>query len=446
MPQAVKNKNPEPELSLQPPVPSPKLPEWWKSSQADAWKAFQAEPFPARKDERFRFTDFSKIRFDGLRYESRIGETARQEIIQRSLKARESKPSSGRFLFANETLVESQPLSQELAQKGVVWLPLAEAIVKHPELVKKYFMTQDPTLSAKKFIHLHRAFCAAGSFLYVPKNVNIEHPLEAHYWLTESDLTLFPHTLIVTEANSQVEMIDFYQSLDPQASGAAFGVTDLHAGTGSKIRYVASQNWGSNMISFQSQSVTVERDASTVALNLNLGGAYARLESKSRMVGSGGRSDMLSLTLSTGKQEFDQRTFQEHAAPHTTSDLLYKNALCDDSRTIFSGMIEVDPVAQQTDAYQSNRNLLLSDTAETNSLPGLEINANDVRCTHGSTSGQLDESEMFYLLSRGIPKTEARRLFILGFFQEVLLRLKDERIEQELLELIDTKYIHTTKS
>ena len=161
------------------------------------------------------------------------------------------------------------------------------------------------------------------------------------------------------------------------------------------------------------------------------------------MIGSGSKSDMLALTISNDKQEFDQRTYQEHIAPNTNSDLLFKNALADDSRTIFSGMIEVDVEAQKTDAYQSNRNLLLSDTADSNSMPGLEINANDVRCTHGSTTSQIDEVEMFYMRSRGVPLSVARKLFTLGFFQDVLERINDKALETELLDLIDQKYSQT---
>ena len=149
---------------------------------------------------------------------------------------------------------------------------------------------------------------------------------------------------------------------------------------------------------------------------------------------------MLALTVAQGAQEFDQRTLQSHQAPHTSSNLLYKNALLDQARTIFSGLIIVDPDAQKTDAYQSNRNLLLSDEAEANSLPGLEIQANDVRCTHGATSGHVDDEQMFYLESRGIPPVVARELLVFGFFEEVLNKLENEELHAVLRELIQTKF------
>ena len=149
---------------------------------------------------------------------------------------------------------------------------------------------------------------------------------------------------------------------------------------------------------------------------------------------------MLALTVAGGTQEFDQRTLQTHAAPNTSSNLLYKNVLLDTARTIFSGLIVVDPDAQKTDAYQSNRNLMLSDTAEANSLPGLEIQANDVRCTHGATTSRIEPEQEFYLESRGIPPKKAAELLVIGFFEEVLNKLEDENLHAVLLDLIEAKF------
>ena len=148
---------------------------------------------------------------------------------------------------------------------------------------------------------------------------------------------------------------------------------------------------------------------------------------------------MLALTIAQGDQEYDQRTLQTHQAPHTSSNLLYKNALLDQARTIFSGLIIVEPDAQQTDAYQSNRNLMLSDEAEANSLPGLEIQANDVRCTHGATSGRIDAEQEFYLQSRGIPRKLADELLVAGFFEEVLEKVESEAIREALRSLVAAK-------
>ena len=187
-------------------------------------------------------------------------------------------------------------------------------------------------------------------------------------------------------------------------------------------------------------TTTVDHDAAAMSLNVNLGARYSRFESLSRLVGEGGRSDLLAIAIADRDQEFDARTLQDHASPHTTSDLLYKNALADQSRSIFGGLIRVEPHAHFTDAYQKVRNLLLSDDAEADSMPGLEILADNVKCSHGATSGQIDEDEMFYLLSRGIPPNVARRLLVTGFLDEVLRRLEDPTIVGHLQKLIEEKF------
>ena len=181
------------------------------------------------------------------------------------------------------------------------------------------------------------------------------------------------------------------------------------------------------------------RDAAAVNLALNFGGKYSRLESISRMVDRGARSDMLAISVAHGDQEFDQRTLQDHLKPDTTSDLLYKNVLNDRARTIFSGLIKVERGAHRTDAYQKVRNLLLSDEAEANSMPGLEILADDVRCTHGATSGQVEPEELFYLKSRGIDDLTAKQLVARGFLNEVVGRLPDGELSEYLQSQVEAQ-------
>ncbi len=188
-------------------------------------------------------------------------------------------------------------------------------------------------------------------------------------------------------------------------------------------------------------STTVDHDASAMSLNLHLGAKYSRFESLSRLIGEGGRSDLLAVAVAKHQQEFDARTLQDHVSPHTASDLLYKNALDDRARTTFGGLIRVEPHAHFTDAYQKVRNLLLSDDAEANSMPGLEILADNVRCTHGATSGQVDEDELFYLRTRGISTKVAQRLIVTGFLDEVIQRLNHPTIGDHLHQLIEQKFV-----
>src|SRR5206468_2737560 len=180
-------------------------------------------------------------------------------------------------------------------------------------------------------------------------------------------------------------MVEHFRSVNEHAPGFACGVNDLVAGPGAKVTYVCAQNWAENVVALQMNSTVVDHDASAMSLNLHVGSRYSRFESLSRLIGEGGRSDLLAVAVAKHQQEFDARTLQDHISPHTASDLLYKNALDDRARTIFGGLIRVEPHAHFTDAYQKVRNLLLSDDAEANSMPGLEILADNVRCTHGAT-------------------------------------------------------------
>lgn len=301
-------------------------------------------------------------------------------------------------------------------------------------------MSQPATLGSAKFAALHQALVSSGTFLFVPRGVEIEQPIEIFHWLRGDGVSVFPHLLLVTDELAKVTVVEHFRSCSRRAPGFACGVNDLIAGPGAKITYVCAQNWGENVRALQMNTTTVDHDASAMSLNLHLGSRYSRFESLSRLLGEGGRSDLLAIAVAQDEQEFDARTLQDHISPRTASDLLYKNALDDRARTTFGGLIRVEPHAHFTDAYQKVRNLLLSDEAEANSMPGLEILADNVRCTHGATSGQIDEDELFYLRSRGITTKAAQRLIVAGFLNEVIQRLDQPPIATYLQQLIDEKF------
>jgi len=233
---------------------------------------------------------------------------------------------------------------------------------------------------------------------------------------------------------------DFFRSKKAGDAHFACGGNDLYAGHGAQVTYVAMQDWSRESLSFQFNAIVAKRDAKVLSLNLHAGARQARHESFSQLQAPGAHSEMLALTVAQGSQEFDQRTLQIHQAPNTSSNLLYKNALLDQAKTIFSGLIVVDPDAQKTDAYQSNRNLMLSDEAEANSLPGLEIQANDVRCTHGATSARIDAEQEFYLKARGISPVQAQELLVFGFFEEVLGKIDNQQLHDQLTTIIREKF------
>jgi Fe-S cluster assembly protein SufD len=336
------------------------------------------------------------------------------------------------------------PLTDDLLKRGVLLMPLERALLEREDLFRQHFMAQPATLGSAKFAALHQAWVASGTFIYVPRGVEVELPIEIFHWLNAENAAVFPHILLIADELSKVTVMEHFRSAHPDRGGFACGVNDLVVGQGAKVNYVCAQSWNEKVLSIQMNSTSVSRDAAGLSLNVHLGGAYSRFESLSRLTGEGARSDLLAVSVGDGAQEFDARTLQDHMSPHTTSDLLYKNALTDRARNTFGGLIRVEPHAHFTDAYQTVRNLLLSDDAEANSMPGLEILADNVKCSHGATSGQISENEMFYLLSRGIPAPVAKQLLVSGFLNEAVDRLDHPAITELVHGLIEDKFTDRT--
>jgi len=411
------------------------LPAWWLDRKREAWDRFNALPLPKRTDETWRFATLTGLKLDGYALPGPVTPAQLGHAPIGIAKA-------GKLVFANNGFVAQDQLSAELAGRGVIFETLQNALRKHGDLVQAHLLAQPVKQGAEKFSALHTALLSDGAFIYLPRGVVLADPLAVFHYAVGAGAAVFPHTLVVAEQDTRATIVDCFRSADAGAHFAC-GQNDLYASHGSQLTYVAAQTWSRATLSFQSNSTVARRDARVLSLNLHLGGQQSRHESHSQLQAPGAHSEMLALTVAHGTQEFDQRTLQVHQAPHTSSNLLYKNALLDQAKTIFSGLIVVDPDAQKTDAYQSNRNLMLSDEAEANSLPGLEIQANDVRCSHGATSSRIDPEQEFYLLSRGIAKDAADELLIFGFFEEVLSKLDHEPLHDALRDLIRAKIKRT---
>ena len=403
------------------------LPAWWLARKRAAYERFAALPMPRRTDEGWRFSNFAALTLDGFGFPATSVKPA-----QLALQA------AGTIAFVNNRVVHQDPLPAGLAQRGVIFDTLQNALLKHGDLVKAHLLTQPSKLGSDKFAALHEAFLEDGAFVHVPKGVELADVLAVHHQADGQGAAVFPHTLVVADDNAKVTVADFFKSDDK--TQFACGGNDLYAGHGAAVTYVAMQDWSRDTLSFQFNATVARRDAKVLSLNLHAGARQARHESFSQLQAPGAHSEMLALTVAHGTQEFDQRTLQIHQAPNTGSNLLYKNALLDSAKTIFSGLIVVDPDAQKTDAYQSNRNLMLSDDAEAHSLPGLEIQANDVRCTHGATSARIDREQEFYLETRGIKPAQAQELLVFGFFEEVLGKIENPALHDTLTEIIRQKF------
>jgi Fe-S cluster assembly protein SufD len=389
-------------------------------------------PAPKRGDETWRFSNLKQLDFDGFSRSAGVP-PASDDLVARSTGV---EKTAAKFVFVNDSLV----FSQSSVPEGVVCLPLAEALVSHCDLVRAHFMKQETRLGSAKFAAWHESMVSNGLFVHTGDNVELDGAIEVHHWISGSNTVIFPHTLVVTGKSSKVRVIDIFRSADDLSPGLAIAFNDLSAGQNSRLDYTAIQALNEVTRIIQINETSTARDASAMGFILNTGASWARNECLSRLEGAGSRSDMLSVSIPAREQEYDQRTFQHHVSEGAYSDLLYKNSLYDNSKTIFSGLIFVDEGAHHTDAYQTCRNLLMSDSAEANSMPGLEINADQVKCSHGSTSAQIQDEEIFYLQARGIDPARARQLIARGFSVEVIERLDDTATEELVLRFVDEKF------
>lgn len=409
------------------------LPAWFRERVNEARKEYRRLPVPGPKSEAWRYSSAKRITLSRFGLASAAPAAAEQTAIEQSAGLADV---AARFVFVNDRLAHADA---DGLPAGVIACPLDQALCQYGDLLTKHFMKREVFLGSDKFAALHLAGVKAGLVVLVPKGVIMEHPIEAFYWVANSDAAIFPHTLVITEDHARVTVIDHYCSLG-QDGGLCVAVTDLIAGRASHLSYIACQEMGGAAQALHLSSTTTSRDAQVKSFQLHLGAEFSRTESVSDLIGEGSRSDMLSVSMPVGDQMVDQRTLQRHIAPHASSDLLYKNALYDRARTVFAGLIHVFEEAHYTDAYQKCRNLLNSDEAEANSLPGLEINADQVRCSHGATSGPVSEEELFYLKARGIGDAEARKLIVLGFVQDAINRIGDEAIETMIRTRLEEKF------
>ena len=411
------------------------LPVWLQVRQQAAQQRYESIPTPKRGDEAWRFANIKQLNFENLTGAALPADPA--DLISRSIGL---ETPAAKFIFLNDELISAQ---SSLAE-SIICLPLEEAFEKHSDLVEQHFMKQETRLGSAKFAALHEASVRNGLFVHVPENQIIDGTIEIHHWVS-GGVTVFPHTLIVTGKSSKVRVVDIFHSADTETAGLAIAFNDLCAGQNSSLDYIAIQalNEVSRMISINETSTA--RDARAKGFVLNTGAAWVRNESLSRLEGPGAHSDMLSVSIPDREQEYDQRTFQHHVSEGAYSDLLYKNTLYGHSKTVFSGLIFVDEKAHHTDAYQTCRNLLMTDDCEANSMPGLEINADQVKCSHGSTSAQISDDEIFYLQARGIDPVQSRQLIARGFSVDVVERLGVEAVESLVLGYIDEKFNRIAK-
>ncbi|MBX3427741.1 MAG: Fe-S cluster assembly protein SufD [Pirellulales bacterium] len=401
-------------------------PGWLADLRRDAWRRFESLPMPSRTDEEWMRTDVRLFRLDRYALPSDLpaGVVAPAAVLAAGVEL------GGRAVSLNSRPVSSD-LAPELAAKGVLFGSLDQLVAEHGELLRPYIERHVVDPGYDKFAALNAACWSGGSVLFVPAGVRVEQPLHALAAMTDGGVDL-SRTLVILQRRAEATLLTETASTGAQDSGFHCGSIELLVEPEARLRYVNLQNWGSGVWHFAHQKAHVAQAAGLQWTIGALGARLAKVNQHVALTGQDAEAQVNGVMFTHGKQHLSYNTHQHHQAAYCRSDLLYKTALQDQSRTVWRGMIKVDEGAQRTDAYQRNDNLMLSRDARADSIPGLEIEADDVRCTHGSTAGRIDDTQVFYAMTRGYTRTEAMRMIVAGFFQQVFDRIAIESVREAL--------------
>ncbi|MGH7482751.1 MAG: Fe-S cluster assembly protein SufD [Longimicrobiales bacterium] len=413
-------------------------PTWFAERRRHAARVYDGTPMPTTRLEEWRYTEIARLQLGELVVAEPRAAGAAVDVPAAARALLDGRDTAGTVLQVDAGIAEIA-LDETLSARGVVLADLASAAADYPDLVEPYLATKAVPPEFGKFAALNGALWTAGVFLYVPDDVALDRPIRIARWLSEAGTAVFPRTLVVAGRRAKLALVEAFGSPDFDKPALSCGAVEIYANESAEVQHVVVQDFGRGVRYLSAQRTIAGRDADLDTLVVNLGASVARVDLAASLEGPGARSDMLGLYFGREDQHFDHNTRQDHIAPHAASDLLYKGALYDRSRAVFRGIIRVHEGAQRTDAYQTNRNLLLSEDARADSLPNLEIEADDVRCSHGATVGQLDEEEIFYLMTRGLTRQAAERLVIFGFMGEVLGRLPLPGVVAELKESIERR-------
>jgi Fe-S cluster assembly protein SufD len=387
-------------------------------NRTELLERYRALPLPTTKDEHWRFTDLAGFDPDA-------------------------------WSANGATEIAAPPTMLELDASGVAYVGEAGIeIVSAPDGVRFEPLPEEHELLYslvgwdEKFAAHNAAMWTDGLLVHVPKGVELEKPLYVRIANSAAGGSLFWRLLVVAEPGSRFALIEEYVSSSPELEAYSNAAVEIVVQQAAKVEYVSVQNLSRGTWHFGSHHARVERDAELDWVAGGFGSAKGKVWIQNDLAGSGATSRVTGAYFADGTQHLDYDTFQEHMAPSTTSDFAFKGALRDTARAVWRGMIRVEEGAQKTNAYQENRNLLLSKEAHADSIPGLEIMANDVRCTHGATLGQVDREQLFYLMTRGLTRAEAERLIVRGFFQDVLDRVELEPVRDALADALESRIPH----
>src|SRR3954452_19382350 len=383
-------------------------------SRAELVERYRALPLPTTSEEPWRFTDLRGFDPDPFSTRGEAGADAAPAMLDLGL--------------AGLATVTEASIEIERAPQGITFERLAD----HPRLHELVGWSD-------KFTAHNAALWQNGLLVVVPKGVQLEAPLYVRIANSIDDASLFWRLLVVAEEGSRFSLIEEYTSARPDVRGYTNAAVELFVEQAAKFEYVSIQNLSRETWHFATHHARVERDAELDWIAGGFGSKRGKVRIQNDLAGEGATSRVTGAYFTDGEQHLDYDTFQEHIAPNTMSDFAFKGALRDTSTAVWRGMIRVERDAQKTNAYQENRNLMLSPTTHAVPIPGLEIMANDVRCTHGATVGRGDREQLFYLMAPALPRGEAERLIVRGFFEDVLARVELEPVREALATALEAR-------
>ena len=405
--------------------------------RTSAWNAFKRLSLPVNTEEAWRRTDIHALPVEKFRLTFDGAVNDLPAVREDLLKPLVAEQHGGQIILTPSGA--KVDLGEKLAKKGVIFTDLQTAEQKHPDLLAK-MMGKTVNLEEGKFAALAGAFAQNGVVLYVPKGVTVEEPLHSVLWGPGANVAHVSHILVLVDEGASVTYVHESASPDDMASNSMHaGLVEIQIMQDASMKFVELQSWGRHVWNFSHERIRVERAGNLDWIFGAIGSRLTKNFSELDLAGEGATGRMSGFYFTDGNQHLDHDTQQNHFAPHTTSDLLFKGALKGKSRSVWQGMIYVAPGAQKTDGYQANRNIVLSEGARADSIPGLEILADDVRCTHGATVGKLEQEPLFYLKSRGIPQAEAEKIVVEGFFDPIFQRIPFEGVRERFQEYIANK-------
>ena len=413
-----------------------KEPAWMLEFRLAAWHTFEAMPWPKATDEAWRRTRLTGFKLDSFQPHATPSGASGRDALTDFLQQELDEMDSAASLIFQDGGVVYRDVNEDLDGKGVIFTDLQTAVQEYPELVRQYFMTEVVKPDHNKFTALHAALWDTGAFVYVPKNTKVDLPLQVILNQATAGVGGYHHTLVYVGEGAEVTVVD---DMLGGHKGLQSAVVELYQEDNSVLRYMNLQDFEHTTWNFLTGRAVMQRHTDLRWIQVSWGSRLTKAFLDVDLSGEGGHAELLGIYFPTGRQHIDHQTLQIHRVPQCFSDLLFNGALKDKARSVYMGIIKVFPGAQQTDAFQRNGNLILDGTARADSIPGLEIEADDVRCTHAATAAQVEDEYLFYLMARGLSRAQAERMIVQGFFQAVLDRVPVESVVHKLERVIERK-------